>query len=437
MTGSASTGKRSGGQLPSSWSPPAGLLTKIRARFAQVERDAAGTRRIYFENAGGTLRLKSVLAVVNSLSAVPDNGGRNNPDSRSIDAAIAAGREAAALLLGAQEGRIIADQSTTGLMFRILHAIAAARPRGNFVTTNLEHASAYDATRLLAARYRGECRIAQFDPQTGEVSAAEIARLVDRQTALVTVIHSSNVLGTKNAVTDIVRTVREINPEAFIVVDGAQHCSHGLVDVSRLGADAYLFAPYKMFAKPGISFAHLSPRLGDLPHDKLAGKGPQEWDLGTREPAAYAMLVCLTEYLAWLAAAAGLPFRTRRGAVVAGMQVIERLETELMRTFLHGRGGTPGLLQLPQVIVYGQTDRLADREAIFAFSIQREPKTSAIVAHCAARGIRLHNRVRDAFSGHTLAALGIEECVRVSACHYNTPAEVLRFLEAAAELTGR
>ena len=39
-------------------------------------------------------------------------------------------------------------------------------------------------------------------------------------------------------------------------------------------------------------------------------------------------------------------------------------------------------------------------------------------------GIIVHNRTSDAYSRHTLKALGIEECVRVSFCHYNTSDEV-------------
>ena len=49
-------------------------------------------------------------------------------------------------------------------------------------------------------------------------------------------------------------------------------------------------------------------------------------------------------------------------------------------------------------------------------------------------GIRVHNRTRDAYSKHTLDALGINEGVRLSACHYNTPEEMDRFLEVTAAI---
>jgi selenocysteine lyase/cysteine desulfurase len=57
-----------------------------------------------------------------------------------------------------------------------------------------------------------------------------------------------------------------------------------------------------------------------------------------------------------------------------------------------------------------------------------------IVKALAERGIRVTSRISDYYSRHTLMALGIEECVRVSLAHYNTPEEVDIFLKAMGEL---
>ena len=41
------------------------LMDEIRDRFANVDSDPISGKRIYFENAGGTLKLKSVLELIN------------------------------------------------------------------------------------------------------------------------------------------------------------------------------------------------------------------------------------------------------------------------------------------------------------------------------------------------------------------------------------
>jgi selenocysteine lyase/cysteine desulfurase len=409
------------------------LVRQIRSRFANVTGDPFTGRRIYFENAGGTLKLKSIFPLLATLTALPDNSGRDNPSSKRVDQALAEGRQAAAALLGAKSGQIVAEQSTTSLMFRLLRTLARNVKGTNLVTSNLDHASVFDGTRIVATQYGHECRIASLDPRSGMVPVEAVMRQIDKGTVALTIIHSSNILGTKNRVKEIVRAVRAINPKTFIILDGAQHASHGLVDVEDYGADAYVFVPYKTFSKLGISFAHLADRFAELPHDNLLGKPKTAWDLGTREVAAYACLDEVVKYLGWLAKADGRKVTTQRSAVVQGMTVVDRLETALMQAFLHGAGKTPGLLQLDGVTVHGQTDRLAEREAIFAVSV-RGWKTAALVDYFGQNGITLNDRVQDAYSGHTMKALGVLECIRVSACHYNSVGEVKTFLQLLAAL---
>ena len=51
------------------------------------------------------------------------------------------------------------------------------------------------------------------------------------------------------------------------------------------------------------------------------------------------------------------------------------------------------------------------------------------------QGIRTHVRKADHYSGNILTPLGLETCVRVSLCHYNTKQEVAQFLGAVQSIT--
>lgn len=57
-----------------------------------------------------------------------------------------------------------------------------------------------------------------------------------------------------------------------------------------------------------------------------------------------------------------------------------------------------------------------------------------VVSALRERGIRVHARKADHYSGNVLKPLGLEACVRVSMCHYNTEAEVAAFLTAMREI---
>ena len=55
------------------------LIDAIRTRFAHVDSCPFQGPRIFFENAGGALTLKSVVETSGFFAAIPDNPGRINP----------------------------------------------------------------------------------------------------------------------------------------------------------------------------------------------------------------------------------------------------------------------------------------------------------------------------------------------------------------------
>jgi len=68
------------------------LMDAIRARFLHVDTCPFQGPRIFFENAGGGLTLKSVVEVNTWLAGIPDNQGRENPASLELVRIIAEAR---------------------------------------------------------------------------------------------------------------------------------------------------------------------------------------------------------------------------------------------------------------------------------------------------------------------------------------------------------
>ncbi|MEM9765377.1 MAG: nitrogen fixation protein NifS, partial [Pseudomonadota bacterium] len=61
-----------------------GLLDAVRSRFAHVEACPFEGSRVFFENAGGALHLKSVVETSAAYASYPDNEGRDNAASRAM-----------------------------------------------------------------------------------------------------------------------------------------------------------------------------------------------------------------------------------------------------------------------------------------------------------------------------------------------------------------
>src|SRR5688572_2497879 len=129
------------------FAPP--LQQAVRECFLHTDGDPYSGSRIYLENAGGALTLKAVFEADQRVGSLPDNTGRDNPASREVGKAIEQGRADIRTFLGALEGTILSEQSTTACAFRILEAAAAGGRGTNIVCSKLDHASFYDASEIV------------------------------------------------------------------------------------------------------------------------------------------------------------------------------------------------------------------------------------------------------------------------------------------------
>ena len=67
----------------------AGLTDDVRSRFAHVDACPFDGPRVFFENAGGALTLKSVIETSTAFAGYPDNhAGRDNAAGVALRAAI-------------------------------------------------------------------------------------------------------------------------------------------------------------------------------------------------------------------------------------------------------------------------------------------------------------------------------------------------------------
>ena len=410
----------------------ADLMADIRDRFAHVGECPFEGPRIFFENAGGALTLKSVAEGAARFAAIPDNQGRDNPASRAMMEVIARGRADLCRLLNAPAGgEVVLGESGTELLFRLVRAACrAAAPGGDVVSSTLEHPASRSPARQWAGATGRRHLMVRHDDATGTVTAEAYAALVTPATRVATIVHASPVTGMGMDVAAIAGAIRAVAPDCLIIVDGIQHAAHGAIDLSAAGVDGYVVSPYKMFARHGFGAAWISGRLAEMPHEALDGAPARVWELGTRDAGAYAALSGVVAYLDWLGgrvSGAG-PGRARLEAAAAA---IHAHEADLARAMLHGTGNHRGLADMAGITILGGLDNPA-REGLVSFAAEGIAAPD-LVARFGARGIRVHARKPDHYSGNVLVPLGLDGCVRVSLAHYNSPEEVARFLEAVEE----
>ncbi len=410
------------------------LTDTIRGKFAHVESCPFQGPRIFFENAGGALTLKSVVETSGIYAAIPDNQGRDNPAAHALVDVIKNSKAQMAIFFNAPEGQFFVGESGTELTFRLIRtAVMGTSKGGQIIGSSVEHPASRSAAQHWAELAGKPYINVVHDDATGQVTPTTYAAAMTPDVQVATILHTSPVTGIANDVAGIAAAIRTVAPEAYIIVDGIQHASHGRIDIASYNIDGYVVSPYKVFSRHGYGVAWASDRLTALPIETLRNGPAGNWEMGTRDTGAYATFTDVVQYFDWLGCEVSdeIDPRKRIEAAGAAIHAHEKMLTDVM---LNGDGNLPGLADLPGVTILGGRDN-PDREGLVCFALDHVDAVE-IVGQLNVQGIRTHIRRADHYSGNILTPLGLQAAVRVSLCHYNTLDEVRSLLAAMKDISG-
>ncbi len=410
---------------------------EIKNRFFYVDEDCFGRERLFFENSGGSLRLKEAVRKRAELDAVAECPERVNDIAVKLKKVKEQGiRDIMEIIFGADAGHgaLVTELTASQCMFQIVRTIAEnARPGGNAVTTSLEHPSAYDSLEQYCAKTGRELRTAPADPSTGGTKAEDILSLVDRDTVILSVMSASNISGYVFDLETVCREARRINPDIYIISDAVQHVPHGIMDVSALGLDGCTFAPYKIFGVRGCGYGYVSDRVASMEHHRLSAKPENEWELGTFPHPNFASISAVADYVCWIGGQFS-PSLSRKTLFREGMERIRAQERLLRRRMLDGEGSLPGLRHIPGVKVFFDREDGSERDLICAIGIEGMDHSEAAKEFCR-RGVTVFERVNTSlYSKRILDSLGTDGCIRVSPLHCHGPEDIDRFLETVSKI---
>jgi cysteine desulfurase len=196
-------------------------------------------------------------------SSAHDLGGRAHD-------AVGAARAEVATLIGATPDEIIfTSGGTEASNIAIRGAVRIDDTRGNIVTSTIEH----PATEACCAFLEGEGHKVTRVPAeaNGLIDPARIAAAIDHKTALVTIIHAQNEIGTIQLIAEIAAAARCHG--ALVHVDAAQSVGKIAVKVKELGADLLSIAGHKLYAPKGIGVLYM--RRGVTLPPLLLGAGQE------------------------------------------------------------------------------------------------------------------------------------------------------------------
>jgi len=191
-------------------------------------------------------------------------------------------RSEVASLIGAFADEIVFTSGGTEASNIAIRGGASINPRRcAVVTTNVEH-PATDACCTLLKREGHPVRRVAVDAD-GCVDPAAAKKAMLKDTALVTIIHAQNEIGTLQPVAEVARHAQTAG--ALIHADAAQSIGKIPVDVDELGVDLLSIAGHKVYAPKGIGALYI--RRGVRLPPLLVGAGQEHGRRPGTENVAY------------------------------------------------------------------------------------------------------------------------------------------------------
>lgn len=391
-------------------------VEKVRADFPALAQNTEGGKLVYFDNAASAQKPKCVIdAEAAFYSRDYSNIHRSAHElSRRATTAFENARATVAEFFSAPGD--FACVFTRGAT-ESLNIVASCwggeflRPGDEIVLTQMEHHANIVPWQMCAMRTGAQIKVAAVLPD-GSLDMENFASLVTERTKIVSVTHTSNVLGTINDVAEISKIARGAG--ALVSLDCAQSAPHFLDSLQAADCDFMSVSAHKCFGPTGsgalIARKSLLDRMppwmggGDM-IENVSWQGttfrpaPERFEAGTPNIAGAIGFAKALEYMSQI---------DRKAA--------ERHEQALLSAALEG------LSKIRGVRILGAALR---RVPLVSFAVENiHPNDISTMLDAAGIAVR---------SGHHCAeplmnSLGLQGSCRASFAFYNTMEEVEFFI---------
>jgi cysteine desulfurase len=224
---------------------------------------------IYLDHNASTPIAPQVLeAMMPYLTVKYGNPSSNHLFGVECRAGIEQARERLAKLLGCESSEIIFTSGATESNNMVIKGIAKAAGKGkHFITSQIEHPAVLEPCRHVE-RFGYKVTYLPVDPY-GLVDTADLEKAITSDTALVTIMHSNNEVGTIQDITALAKiaAARKVPFHS----DAAQSVGKVPCKVGDLGVDFLTVAGHKFYAPKGVGALYI--RKGTKLPPMLHGAG--------------------------------------------------------------------------------------------------------------------------------------------------------------------
>lgn len=265
-------------------------VSQIRKDFPIFERTVRdGKRLIYLDSGATSQKPISVIEAESEFYKLHNAAVHRGAHQLAEEAtdAYEGSRQIVADFLSAPGGadEIIFTKSATESLNLLAYAMGNASVGNRFalksgdriVVTEMEHHANLVPWQQISARTGAD--LAWFGiTSDGRLDLSNINEVITPNTKVVSLTHQSNVLGTINPLSEIIRRAHEV--DAIVILDACQSVPHMAVNLGALGVDFLAFSGHKALGPTGVGILWgRKDLLDELPPFLYGGSMVQSVDM--------------------------------------------------------------------------------------------------------------------------------------------------------------
>ena len=221
---------------------------------------------IYFDNSASTMIDKSVqLAIDDFNEKYYANPSAMHRFGYLVEEEVKKCNDYIASIINCESSEIIwTSGGSESNNLAISGYIEAHKKNGNkIITTSIEHPSVYNVFK----KYENlgfEVIYLDVD-STGHIDIAELKKIVDSNTILVSIMYINNEIGAKQEIEEIGKIIKESNQNCAFHVDFVQGFAKYKIDVKKCKIDFLSISTHKINGPKGVGFLYKNKNVRILP----------------------------------------------------------------------------------------------------------------------------------------------------------------------------
>lgn len=229
-------------------------VEKVRMDFPVLGQQAYGKPLVYLDNAATSQKPQAVIDTLVEYYATYNaniHRGVHFLSQKASQAFDDTRVKVANFINAASENQIIFTRGTT----ESINLVASTYGRkfigqgDEIILTAMEHHSNIVPWQMLCEEKGCILKVIPIT-DAGELTPGAVEGLISERTKLISLVHTSNSLGTINPVKEIIGLAKKHNIP--VMLDGAQAVAHQKVDVQDLDCDFFAFSGHKMLGPTGV-----------------------------------------------------------------------------------------------------------------------------------------------------------------------------------------